>query len=168
MLLWLRWSKKVSALSEGAVAVVKGKVVVDKGIRVPHAGGTCAFYDLLTETFGTGMRGRGRPLWLPQKVERRCTSFAVDDGSGRIWVEARDETIDASGGVRTSGVIGKKGRERYTVLTIRDGDTVKVRGLVSKARPGEGGCDLAIRPDAKGRIEVMFVRSGSAPRAASR
>jgi hypothetical protein len=157
MFLWLRRSTRIADLIKDAETVVRGKVVARGEVRLPHVGGTCVFYDLLTESFGVGSRGKGRPMWLPQRGERKCTDFFVDDGTGQVLVAADDESLDVSGGSTSAGPVGKKGKQRFTMRYIREGDTVKVRGLVSAPRGGEPGDRLVIRPGRKDVIELLFV-----------
>jgi hypothetical protein len=160
MLLRFKLARRSTDLETGKPGVVKGTISCKRDVRLPHVGGTCVYFNMLVEGFGTGARGKGRPMWLPVRREVKCTEFFIEDASGRVLVTASKDCIDASGGRSASGMIGKKGNQRYEVRFIRDGDRVKVRGLVSDPRGAEPGDTPVIRPDEKGIIELLFLGKG--------
>lgn len=159
MFLRFRRKTRVVDLEKGRDATVKGTIVAEKELKVPHEGTRCIFYDMLSESYGVGARGRGRPMWLPQKAERKCVGFFVDDGSGRVWVRADDESVNASGGTAAAGLVGKKGRQRYSVRMIKDGDLVRVRGRVSTPKGTDPRDTLVLAPGRKGRLDILFLGS---------
>jgi len=154
---------RVADLEVGREQVVRGRVVAGKEMSAPGSGTKCAFCETLLESFEVGARGRGRRMWLPKGMERRCDGFFVDDGSGRVWVRGDVGAIALRGGAQESGLMGKKGRQRYTGRLIRSGDVVEVRGVVSRPKGGEPGEALALAPGRKGRLDIWFRRAAGSP-----
>ncbi len=155
MFLRFRRKTRISDLREGVDAVIEGRVVASKELTVPVSGTTCVFYEMSTESYRTGSRGRGRPMWLPEKFETKCPGFFVEDPSGRAWVTGVAERLTAGGLRKEAGMVGKKGRRRYMAWTLQQGDVVRVRGTASRPQKGEPPDVLVIGPDGKGRLEIL-------------
>lgn len=146
--------RPVDCLEEGKLAVVEGKVVVKSEITVNGSGTHCVYYDRFEEAYETPARGRGRALWIPKAFERRCAGFFVEDPSGRVWIPEGGEGLEVSGGAQELGRLGAKGKRRYSAQLVRAGDSVRVKGLVSKPMSAEPTEGFVIRGDAKGRLFV--------------
>jgi hypothetical protein len=158
MFLRFRKRTRIADLAEDRVVVIEGEVSGKKELALPHAGTPCVYFEMITEAYRVAARGRGRPLWLPDGFDRKCSGFFLEDGTGRVWVRAEAEAIDLTGGTRTSDTVGRKGKRRYTAAMLRTGDLVRLRGTVTKPKKYEPEDVLVIAPDAKGRIEILVRR----------
>jgi hypothetical protein len=162
MFLRFRRATPIANLVEGRVVVIRGTIVPGERIVVPHAGVSCVGFDLLEESFGTGARGRGRPMWLPKKAEIKICRFALADGSGEVRIDLRGSDLVILGARSISGVGGARKRQRYTARVLDPGDLVKIRGMVTMRSAGRDGASPVIGPDAKGRAELLVVRHAAA------
>jgi len=153
--MFLRFKKKtrISELVEGLDTVIEGRVVARKELKLPASGTRCVFYEMSTESYKVGSRGRGRPMWLPERFEVKCTGFFVDDPSGRVWVKGEVEKMSVSGPRKEAGQMGQ--RRRYIARIIQQGDIVRIRGGVSKPEADERADVLMIGPDSKGSLEIL-------------
>jgi hypothetical protein len=154
MFLSFRRKKKVSALCTGETAVVEGKVRAVQQLSLPGPGTKCVYYELLVETYKKGERGGGRPLWFPERSERRCTGFYINDGTGEVYVDCSAEKVIMNGGYEIVGMLDSKGRKRFSSRIVREGDTVRLRGAVTESSGRISKEILSIIPDRKGRIEM--------------
>ncbi len=153
MFLRFRRKTRISELHEGLDAVIEGRVVADKELALPGAGTRCVFYEMSTESYGVGARGRGRAMWLPEKFEAKCAEFHVEDQSGRVLVKGGAENLSVSGLRRVSGPLGK--RRRYFARIMQQGDIVRIRGTVSGPVPSGPADVLVIGPNSKGKLEIL-------------
>lgn len=155
--MFLRFRRKtaVSALREGDEAVVEGTVVARDDLSLPMTDVRFVYFDKLNESFVHGQRGGGRRLWIPQSQERRTTGFFLDDGAGKVWIAADGESYSVSGAKEVSAVFGKQNRSRYVATVIRAGDRVRARGVVSRPKAAEPADGFVLRPDPKGRLEIL-------------
>jgi hypothetical protein len=154
MFLRFRKTTKIAELEEGSVAVIEGKVVSDKEIALPGGGAKCVYYEMSSESYRTGARGRGRPMWLPDKFEAKCSGFFVDDGTGRAWVGKDVDGFTVTSSRNEMGQIGK--RRRYSAYLIKNGDVVRVRGSTSRKVKRAPADVMAIVPSAKGVLEILL------------
>lgn len=155
--MFLRFRKRTDAasLQEGAVAVVEGTVEAEKTLMSPGSNKPCVFYDVLVEGFGTGKGGRGRGLWNIERMEQKMLGFFVADGSGKVWISDEADILEVDGGRDEAGVAPNRPNVRYKCRTIAEGDVIRVRGVVSKARKYEPKGFLVIRPFEDRRIEML-------------
>jgi hypothetical protein len=157
MFLWLQRSTKVEALREGEERVVEGRVVPRHEIGVPGTQLKCVYYFQHVDKWDRGDRGRGRKAWYPVNAEEKAEGFFLDDGTGRVWVAADDPRRAVTGGAEESGPLGKKGKQRFIARLIRDGDVIRVRGVVNKPKAAEPGEVLVLRAGGKkDRLEILF------------
>ena len=159
MFLGLRRATKIADLAEGEERIVDGRVVGRRELTVPGTKLKCVWFYQLSESFEVGARGRGRKMWVPKNAQQKSEGFFVDDGTGQVWIAANEEGTEVSGGVEEAGMLGKKGKSRYIARMIRGGDTVRVRGLVCKAKGAEPGDSLVLRPGKKGKLEILFKKA---------
>jgi hypothetical protein len=164
MFLRFRKRTRIADLSEDRDAVIEGEVSGKKELALPHAGTPCVYFEIMTEAYRVAARGRGRPLWLPEGFDKKCSGFFIDDGTGRVWVRAEAEAIDVTGGTRVSDTVGRKGKRRYAACMIRSGDVIRLRGTVTRPKRDEPGDGLVIAPNARGRIEVLVRHRGAKDR----
>jgi hypothetical protein len=163
MFLSFRKKTKVASLCKDDTAVVEGKVRATQQLSLPGPGTKCVFYELLVETYKKGERGGGRPLWFPERSERRCTGFYVGDDTGEVYVECSAEKLILNGGYEVSGLLDSKGRKRFSARLIREGDTVRLRGVVTESSGRISKGILSITPDHKGRIELIAKPTAGKP-----
>jgi hypothetical protein len=156
MFLSLRKRTRIAELVEGDERVIEGKVVAERELTLPNTKHKCVWYYQLLESLEVGPRGRGRRMWVPKNLQVNSDGFYVEDETGRAWIDAGNEGAEVSGGVEEAGPIGKKGRQRFLARMIRDGDVVRVRGLVAKPKGAEPGDVQVMRPGRKGRLEILF------------
>ncbi|MCP4600928.1 MAG: hypothetical protein GY847_10435 [Proteobacteria bacterium] len=150
MFRWFKSKTQVSDLLEGAEVAVEGRVVSRNELTLSGSKTRCVYYDKLNESFEVGARGRGRKMWVPKNLERRCAGFFVDDGSGQVWVTSDTEGLRVDGGKQESGAIGKKGSQRYSAQIIQNGDLVRIKALVSQPRGADPAHGFVLRPTKKG------------------
>lgn len=158
MFLSLKKRTKIAELAEGEERVVEGIANARKELTVPGTKIKCVWYYLLSEAFEHGPRGRGRRMWVPKNLQVSSDGFFVEDDTGQVWIDAGAKGAEVSGGVEESGMIGKKGRQRYLARVIRAGDRIRVRGAVARPKGAEPGDNLVLRPDRKGKLEILFRR----------
>ena len=158
--MFLKWRRKtpVSRLTEGRKAVVKGEVVAADTVALPITGTRCVFYDLVVEVYKKGPRGRGRPLWMPLNAERRCTGFFVDDGDGRVWVEANPDAIIITNGYHEAGEVPRHEFRRFSAWMLTEKSKVIVRGVVSKSGKREPAESMVLRADEQKVIEILVCK----------
>jgi hypothetical protein len=74
------------ASPKGAISV-EGNVSCQQPLTSPVTGQTCLFYEVkVTATWSDGKNQKTKELG----GEKRAAQFALDDGSGPVWVDARD------------------------------------------------------------------------------
>ncbi len=145
---------RTSELEAGAEAVVEGEVVARSELTISGSGTRCVYYDKMNESFEVGARGKGRKMWVPKNLERRCAGFFVDDGDGVVWVTSDTDGIEVVGGHQEGGTVGKKGRTRYTAQYIQGGDRVRIKGLVSRPKGADPADGLVLKPNKKGILKI--------------
>ncbi len=143
-----------SELQVGAEVVVEGEVVAQNELSLSGTGTKCVYYEKLNESFEVGARGRGRKMWVPKNLERRCAGFYLDDGSGRVWVRNDTDGVEVVGGKQESGVVGKKGRTRFTAQLVQNGDRVRLQGAVDEPKGADPAGGLVIKPNKKGFLKI--------------
>jgi len=158
--MFLKWRRKtpISKLVEGRPAIVKGEVKAQELVALPITGTRCVFYDLAVEVYKKGPRGRGRPLWMPLNAERRCNGFFIDDGDGRVWVEANPDAVIINNGAHEAGEVPKHEFRRFSAWMLKDKSHVIVRGIVSKPGKGEPQDVMVLRADADKSIEIVICK----------
>ena len=154
MFLSLRKRTKISSVQMGDTVTVEGIVRAVQESTLPGDGTPCVYYELMTEVYKKGERGTGRPLWFPEKMERKCNGFLLGDGSGEIFVECLAEQVRMNGGRSTKGILDKKGRRRFSARLIREGDKLRVRGIAGSPSASNSPNTLCLGPDKKGRMEM--------------
>lgn len=132
---WLRKKKRIGDLVAGEITSIKGVVQSERKLAIPPSGTSCVYYSLMEERFGQGQRGRGRPLWFPERMERRCVEFTVSDNTGLVTVRESGERMRVTGSHREQGLVRNNRKRRFFADFIRSGDTVVIRGQV-EASPG--------------------------------
>jgi hypothetical protein len=152
--------KKTDELQEGARCSVTGVVACDKQITVPGTQHKCAFYWVLTEVWDHGARGRGRKMWIPEKAEQGCAEFWIEDDKGKVLVENKPVETELKGGWSETGLIGKKGKHRYTARLIKPGDTVKVTGVVTPLKRGKAEISFSLAPSEKRALVLKVKKKG--------
>lgn len=155
MFLNLQRAKKISSLTTDKVQVISGRVVAPEEVTVPGTNIRCACYWMLTEAWKTGARGRGRKMWVPAGTKTGNNGFFVENGTEKIWVCNTIDGLDIRNGWNDSGLIGKKGNQRFISRAIKNGDTIKIRGTISHPKGAEPAETLVVRPDAKGFISII-------------
>ncbi len=155
MFLSLRRKTKISDITKGNTVVVEGTVRASREMALPGEGTKCVYYEMLVETYRKGARGNGRPLWFPEKLDRKLSGFFVNDGSGEIFVEVPAEQVLLQGGFQTGGTLDKKGRRRFSARVIREGDMVRLRGSAKASTASVPGDVVVIESDKKGRLEII-------------
>ncbi len=158
MFLRLRRKTPITNIEIGVEAVVEGTVIARNELTLRGSETRCVYFDRLTESFEVGPRGRGRKMWVPKNMERKCSGFFVSDGKAQVWVTSNVDGLQVSGGKQEAGMIGKKGRQRYQAQFIQAGDTIRVRGLVTKPKGADPHDGFVLRADKKGRLGIL-VRS---------
>jgi len=157
MFLWLKRKTKIEALREGDERIVEGRVVPKREIGVPGTQLKCVYYYQHVDKWDRGARGKGRKMWIPVNAEQKAEGFFIDDGTGRVWVAADDPRIDVSGGAEEMGPLGKRGKQRFIARLIRNGDVIRVRGVVDGPKAAEPGNVLVLRAGGKkDRLEILF------------
>ena len=154
MFLSLRRRTKISSVHPGDTVTIVGTVRADRESTLPGDGTPCVYYELMTEVYRKGDRGSGRPLWFPEKMERKCNGFFLCDGTGEIFVECPADQVRMSGGHSTAGLLDKKGRRRFSARSILEGDKVRVRGIAAPPSASNGPETLCLGPDKKGKMEM--------------
>lgn len=155
MFLSFRKKTDISSLKQGETSVVEGEVRAAREMLLPAEGLKCVFYELMTEVYKKGERGAGRPLWFPEKLERKSLGFFVRDSTGEVFVDCPAENMIVKGGYRTAGLMDKKGRRRFNARLIREGDVVRMRGIVSTPSGGGNPDAPSLLPNRKGRMEII-------------
>jgi hypothetical protein len=155
MFLSFRKKTDVSSLKKGETSVIEGAVRAAREMVLPADGLKCVFYELMTEVYKKGERGTGRPLWFPEKLERKTGGFFVCDSTGEVYVDCPAENMMIKGGYRTAGFMDKKGRRRFNARLIREGDIVRVRGIVADPSAAGSPDALSLLPNRKGRMEII-------------
>ncbi|MBN2340391.1 MAG: hypothetical protein JXX29_24280 [Deltaproteobacteria bacterium] len=155
MFLKFKKSQKISTLTKDEVGIVSGKVVALKEVTIPGTEIHCACFWMMSEAWKTGARGRGRKMWVPGGTKLVSNGFFVEDDSGKVWVCDNADALDIRNGWEDSGLVGKKGTQRFVSRSIKNGDLVKIRGTVTGPKGAEPGDTLVIRPDAKGHISII-------------
>ncbi|NOZ86132.1 MAG: hypothetical protein GXP49_07680 [Deltaproteobacteria bacterium] len=158
MFLRFRPKTKIADLKEGSICVVEGTAAAGDTLQLPAGDNIrCLCYDITMESYRVGSRGRGRAMWIPDKAERKATNFFVSDDTGKVWVQADTPGLILSGALTLSGRLRKKANKRFVAAILRDGDIIRIRGLVSASRPqdGEPKDTLVIRPGPKGDLEIL-------------
>jgi len=145
---------EISKISEGSTVIVEGTVRADREMALPGEGTKCVYYELLVEVYKKGARGMGRPLWFPEKLDRKLSGFFVSDGTGEIFVDVPAEQVILQGGFQTGGKLDKKGRRRFSARMIREGDRVRLRGTVASGVAGVPDGMMMLEPDRKGRLKI--------------
>ena len=160
-MVFLRFARRtpIAKLGAGQTAVIEGRVVADKTLSVPGSDTRPIYFDMVVETYTTGSRGRGRPMWIPSKAEEQVVPFVIEDESGRAWIAAELPATHMKGGWRQTATTGKKGTSRFVARFIAPGDVVRVRGQVTAARKTEGA-PLALRGGERAPLVVLFRRRG--------
>jgi len=157
--MFLRFRKKtpISALDAGRIHTIEGVVTSPDSVPVPDTRIKCVYYFMFSEVYRKGPRGRGRPLWFVEGQRTGGTGFEVSDDTGTVWVSTAEQPVDLAGAARESGHVGKKGRRRYSVDFIRNGDTVRIRGEIENGGTGaESG--LSITSPQSGKALEVLVR----------
>lgn len=157
---WLRFVRRTPAARlKVGLAVVEGRVWSEKPLVFSGSESRPIYFDRSVESFTTGSRGRGRPMWIPSAAEEQITPFSLEDETGRLWVAAERAAVRVAGGHREVGTFGKTNRSRYVARLILPGDRVRVRGWVDQARKGEpNGLVLRARPGQV--LEILFRGNG--------
>ncbi len=155
--MFLRFRKRtpIKDLRENALVVVEGKVVAKGYLSAPGSRTRCVYHETMIERFGTGSRARGRAMWLPERFDRNQTGFFVEDKTGKVWVDDEVEDAYLTGGLDEMGPIGNTGRSRFAGRVVREGDLIRVRGVVSPRRKSEPEDVLVLRATDKGRMEIL-------------
>jgi hypothetical protein len=153
-----RRSTPIADTVVGTLAVVTGVVEAETELYLLETRVPCAYYEAVYESYRRGVRGRGRPLWLPDRFARKCAGLIIRDRSGVIRVAADADHLVLHGGHRHSERLGRAGRRRVVAHFLRSGDRVKLRGVVSPP-PIDGPAEeprLAAEPG--GRVEIVVLR----------
>jgi len=95
LFLGLRRATKIADLAEGEERIVDGRVVGRRELTVPGTKLKCVWFYQLSESFEVGARGRGRKMWVPKNAQQKSEGFFVDDGTGQVWIAAREVGIDS-------------------------------------------------------------------------
>ncbi|MCP4677999.1 MAG: hypothetical protein GY854_21285 [Deltaproteobacteria bacterium] len=154
MFLGFKKKTRVSELKAGVEAIVEGEVVSRNVLTISGSGTRCVYYDKMNESFEVGARGRGRRMWVPKNLERRCAGFFIEDGESKVWVTNDTDGLEVAGGHQEGGVVGKKGRTRYTAQYIQGGDRVRIKGLVCEPKGADPADGLVLRPNRKGILKI--------------
>ncbi len=155
MFLSLRRKTRISDLKPGKVVVIEGEILSNNELSLPGTGTRCVYFDMVTEVYKKGPRGKGRPLWLPLKADRRCAGFMVGEGNEEVWICDDVQAIIVNNGVHEAGQPPKKEFRRYSACMLQKGNRVKIRGLVDEPRQGEPSGVLVIRPTRRDIIEIL-------------
>jgi hypothetical protein len=155
MFMSLRKRTRIDDLADGKLVVVEGRVVARSELNIMGSDEKGVYFDRMNESFEKGQRGAGRRMWVPKNMERKSAGFFIDDGSGSVWIADDVDATVVSGGKQIGGVVGKKGRARFSAQVIQEGNNVRVRGVVSRAKGAEPSDGLVIRANAKGRLEIL-------------
>ena len=131
---------------------------------VPGTQIKCVYYYQHVDTWERGARGRGRKMWIPVNAAQKAEGFFLDDGTGRVWVAADDPRLAVTGGAEEMGPLGKKGKQRFIARLVRDGDVIRVLGIVDSPKAAEPGNLLVLRAGGKkDHLEILFRKRGPRP-----
>ena len=154
MFLSFRKKTPISQIAKGSTVVVEGAVRAAREMTLPGNGTKCVYYEMLVEVYKKGARGNGRPLWFPEKLDRKLSGFFVNDGTGEVYVDVPADQILLQGGFTTGGPIDAKGKRRFSARVIREGDVVRLRGAAVEPTAAAPGGMTMIECDKKGRLEI--------------
>ena len=153
---------RVAALKSGR-AVVEGRVVAPRTLSIAGSPSRPVWFDMTVESYQTGNRGRGRPMWIPTSADQQVVPFAIDDGTGTVWVAAAAGAYRIGGGVRREvGRAGRRSGSRFVASLILPGDVVRVRGEVGDAL-GDEPPGKVLRGSAQRPLEILFRKAGRTP-----
>jgi len=152
----LRRSTPIADLVVGTVAAVTGVVEEASELFLLETRVPCVYYEAVYESYRSGVRGRGRRLWLPDYSSRKCAGLRIGDGSGVIRIAVDVAPLVLHGGHRHSERLGR--RRRVVARLLRAGDRVKVRGLISPAPPGALDHERWLAAAPSGWIEIAVLR----------
>jgi hypothetical protein len=153
----LRKKTRIADLAAGSVATITGVVQSTHRLTIPPSGTACVYYALMEERFGHGERGRGRPLWFPDKFENKCVDFTVTDDSGTITVRESSERLKVRGGHREAGPVKGSKKRRFVAEFLHAGDAVVLRGRVDRSPDGAG---FVLGAPEAGDLAIAITRQG--------
>lgn len=138
---WIRFARPLRvqelAASVGSSVTIQGRIVAERTLSIAGSQARPVWFDMTLETYQTGNRGRGRPMWIPSKAEEQMAPFALDDGTGKIWILAESGGVEVSGAHREVGQVGKRATRRFIARMLIPGDEVRVRGNLGESRRGD-------------------------------
>jgi len=144
---------KIEFFQSGSYASVIGELVLDhKPLFAPLTGRACAGYEVLVERLietATGER------WLKVVHEWDIQAFAVDDGTGRAYVDPKGAMISIVGDHRTmTGKFGEPDDRHLAFIEKQDARVFSLIGEDSKLRYREGVLEAGERVAVIGRGTV--------------
>ncbi|MBT9559222.1 MAG: hypothetical protein IV100_24525 [Myxococcales bacterium] len=128
----------------GSSVIVSGTVSARTEVTFGPSGDKAIWYSATYESQGRGDRG-SRNLWMFDHLDRQQGGFFIDDGTGRIYVPVQPTQMDIRGGHHVYGEIGRTGKERYSTYLLRDGDSLRLHGVVDKPSGKEPRDTLVLR-----------------------
>jgi hypothetical protein len=153
----LRKKTRIADLATGGVATITGVVQSTHRLTIPPSGTACIYYALMEERFGHGSRGRGRPLWFPDKFENKCVDFTITDDSGTVTVRESSDRLRVRGGHREAGPVKGSKKRRFVAEFLHAGDTVVIRGHVERSSDGAG---FVLSAPKTGDLAIAVTRHG--------
>ncbi len=154
MFIRFRKSIQIANLNLGLKSIVQGSVVAFDPILLPQSKVKCIYYDTLIESYKTGPRGRGRPMWFVDRIDLCSCKFVVEDDSGSILINCPSKNLTVSNAHHEVGTLGNHGLQRYKTNYIQVGDKVRVQGIISKGIDHQDKEVQTIVPDKKQRLHI--------------
>lgn len=169
----------IAELALGKSQLVRGRVgIAAEPLAAPTSGGPCVCYRVDIEQLGESVELASR--WDPLASAQGGTTFLVDDGTGRVLVDAsahfellqpvagESPRLGDLGNVRVAGILRSQGRDpgpaaerpdslRWLERVVRPGDTVTVLGTAQGHEPNVHG-----EPAGPRSLPMMLVVRGSA------
>ena len=144
---------KIEFFRSGSYASVVGSLVLDeKPLFAPLTGRACAAYEVLVERLietGAGER------WLKVVHEWDVQRFAVDDGTGRAYVDPKGALLSIVGDHRTmTGPFGEPDERHLAFIESQDARVFSLIGEDSRLRYREGVLEVGEKVAVLGRGRV--------------
>ncbi len=128
----------------GHSVIVAGTVTARSEVTFTPSGDKAVWFSATYESQGRGDRG-SRNLWMFDHLDRQQSGFFIDDGTGRLYVPVQPTQLDIRGGHHLHGEIGRTGKDRYSAYLLREGDSLRLHGVVDKPSGKEPRDTLVLR-----------------------
>lgn len=144
---------KIEFFKSGSYASVTGELVLkDKPLFAPLTGRACAAYEVLVERL---IETKAGERWLKVVHEWDIQSFAVDDGTGRAYVDSKGAMVSIVGDHRTmTGEFGEPDERHLAFVEKQDARVFALIGEDSTLRYREGVLEVGERVAVIGRGRV--------------